>query len=123
MPKLARAYWAIKIKAAHKVHLAESDDNFGGPVSVTLCGKKYDPANRRSATKDNQFNATAPMCEGCLKKVGYVNPERRRERDVLGIIQLLVDLQVSPEHYQETFAALVKERDKNAALRESRTGD
>jgi hypothetical protein len=123
MPKLSRALWAIKIKAARRVHLAESDDNFGGPLAVTLCGKKYDSADRVSATKNRQFSGAGPMCEGCLRKVGYVDPEKRRNQDILRIIQMLADWKLPAEDVEKVFADLVKQRDQNALLRESEAVD
>ena len=63
------------------------------------------------------------MCEGCLRKVGYVDPEKRRNQDILRIIQMLADWKLPAEDVEKVFADLVKQRDQNALLRESEAVD
>jgi hypothetical protein len=84
MPVLSHALWAIRIKAARRIHLAE--DSAGAPLSVTLCGKVYDPNDRTKGTKSKLVDPS--VCQACLTKTGYVDPEKKRLDNVVKLAKL-----------------------------------
>jgi hypothetical protein len=50
------------------MHLAASDET-GRPLRVTICGKRYDPADRADASKGiNEI--TGRECAACFRQLG-----------------------------------------------------
>jgi hypothetical protein len=84
MPVLSHPLWAIQIKAARRIHLAEEDA--GAPLAVTICGKVYDPNDRTKGTKSKLVDPS--VCQACLTKTGYVDPEKKRLDNVVKLAKL-----------------------------------
>jgi len=73
--------WIITLSGAKKKHLTRSNEE-GGPLAKTLCGKIYDPGDRKSGgTKTNMI--TGLECDACVKKATYKRPLRSSRIDRL----------------------------------------
>src|SRR5437879_8632320 len=74
MPTLPRMVWVFRLKGRRTAHLADSDE-WGQPISVSLCGNAYDPADRTGARKTTKI--AQPVCHACLANTGYVDPHKK----------------------------------------------
>ena len=66
-------HWTFKLlgpsgRKGTKIHLSASDER-GLPFAVTLCGKRYDPADRIDASKGIHV-LTGQECIQCLRQLG-----------------------------------------------------
>jgi len=123
---LSCSLWAVRIKGARKLHLTEADEQFGGPLTVTLCGKRYDVGDRASgSTKSTEVNPS--MCHACLKQAGYVyqkqerpiDPNQKLYDDISAIALALKSINLSPEDSKVVMNAILQERSKQITLRAS----
>ena len=60
---LPKFCWLVRLKHARKTHITASTE-FGEPWTETLCGKKYDPADRTYAKKLRRSEGAE--CRACL---------------------------------------------------------
>jgi hypothetical protein len=117
MPVLSHPLWAIRIKSARKIHLAETEQQHGAPLAITLCGKSYDPADRIKGTKSTHVSILA--CQVCLEKAGYVDPEKKRYEDIVMLATAIKGLNLSPADSRAFMVHALKVRDERIRLRES----
>lgn len=66
-------HWIFRLRSINGrkgrvVHLAASDEN-GLPLSTTICGRSYDPADRTDASRGIK-TLTGQECTGCLRQLG-----------------------------------------------------
>jgi hypothetical protein len=96
MPVLTRSFWCFKLKRGRKIHLAEPSQSGDGPLDITLCGKRHDPADRLGgAAKKKVIEPSA--CPACLRKAGYIDPRVQLSEDSARITKIAQDLHLSPE--------------------------
>ncbi|MFL6464835.1 MAG: hypothetical protein ACJ73N_10555 [Bryobacteraceae bacterium] len=120
MPVLSRFLWAIKIKGARTIHLAETDEQGAGPLAVPLCGKSCGAADRGKTEKTKQVRAST--CVACLRKAGYADPEKKRGEDILSIAKALKNFNLPLEVFREVLQAVLTIRDEQIRLRDSQEG-
>jgi hypothetical protein len=66
MPRLSKFHWIVELKRSRKLHIVAGNE-FDEPLSITLCGKRYESSDRVYAKKTKR--ATGEECNACLRVI------------------------------------------------------
>ena len=81
MLTLPEKLWIVALSGAKRKHLTRSNEE-GAPLAKTLCGKIYDPGDRKSGSTKTDV-ITGLECDACVKKATYKRPWRFSRNDRL----------------------------------------